>query len=395
MIIVGCPSAGGHPFKTRINMLKKTSFTLLSCLCGVVMCLSCGCSSSDGDSSSSSITVSISPSTLSFDCTGGSDKVTITSNQEWGATVSDDWISVSPTYSTASSATMTVTIAANTSSSERTGTVAVKAGSTREVLTITQAGDETADEITCFLDGYSLVWNDEFDDGTVLGNDWTHEVQSAYWVNSELQYYVNGQAYGTRVTELVNGKLNITCFKEASTGNVYSARVYAKVKEGWTYGYFEASILLPQGKGTWPAWWMMPVNYDSSTNPWPGCGEIDIMEEVGYNANYVSSTIHCNKYNNGGTAKEHVEKYISTAQSEYHKYGCEWTSEYLKFYYDEELVLTYANDGTGTDAWPFDEAFYPILNLAWGGSWGGAQGVDESALPATMKVEYVRVFQKD
>ena len=78
---------------------------------------------------------------------------------------------------------------------------------------------------------------------------------------------------------------------------MYSGRVYAHVNEGWQYGYFEASIKLPKGKGTWPAFWMMPVGNDWNTNPWPMCGEIDIMEEVGVVPNEVSSSVHTQDYN--------------------------------------------------------------------------------------------------
>lgn len=159
---------------------------------------------------------------------------------------------------------------------------------------------------------------------------------------------------------------------------------------GWKYGYIEASIKLPKGKGTWPAFWMMPVNFQQ----WPGDGEIDIMESVGYDPDVVVSTIHCTKYNNTGTTIESARRKISNSQTEFHTYGMEWTAEYMTFYVDGEKLLTYRNDGNGKEAWPFDAAFYPILNLAWGGTWGGGQGLDPSCLPATMEVDYVRVFQK-
>lgn len=137
----------------------------------------------------------------------------------------------------------------------------------------------------------------------------------------------------------------------------------------------------------------MPVNNNFTTNPWPGCGEIDIMEEVGVDANNVSSTIHCTKYNNSNTSIEHATKLIDTAESEYHVYGCEWTADFIRFMVDGVQILKYNNDGT-KEGWPFNTAFYPILNFAWGGAWGGYKGVDETALPTTMKVDYVRVFQK-
>ena len=118
------------------------------------------------------------------------------------------------------------------------------------------------------------------------------------------------------------------------------------------------------------------------------------IELVGYNPNYVLSTIHCNKYNNGGTPIESAGRSVPTAQSEYHIYACEWTADYLRFFVDGSTILTYKNDGTGKDAWPFNAPFYLKLNLAWGGNWGGDMGVDDSALPATYKIDYVRVYQK-
>ena len=233
-------------------------------------------------------------------------------------------------------------------------------------------------------DGYKLVWHDEFD-GKTLGSDWTHEIQNAGWVNNELQYYVNDG----KVTSLSDGELSITCYKN-DAGRVCSGRIYACRNTGWKYGWIEARIMLPKGRGTWPAFWMMPVNF----NKWPEDGENDIMEEVGYNPNYVSSTIHCNGYNNGGTAKEHKEKYLANAEGGWHTYACEWTEDYMAYYIDGEKYFTYTPDNKTKTYWPFNAPFYVILNLAWGGSWGGQKGVDETALPATMKVDYVRVFQK-
>lgn len=237
------------------------------------------------------------------------------------------------------------------------------------------------------------MWNDEFDQGTTLNTAWwTHEEQGPGWVNNELQTYVDGQAAGRRVTEIADGKLSINCFKAGST--IYSGRVYANVSTGWKYGWFEARIKLPKGKGTWPAFWMMPADNDFTKNPWPRCGEIDIMEEVGADPGDVSSTIHCQKYNNTGTATEHATLHVADAEDEFHVYACEWTPDHLKFYVDGKMILDYANDGSGVEAWPFDKPFYIILNLAWGGDWGGYKGTDDSALPATMKIDYVRVFQK-
>jgi beta-glucanase (GH16 family) len=118
------------------------------------------------------------------------------------------------------------------------------------------------------------------------------------------------------------------------------------------------------------------------------------MEHVGFDQNVIHSTIHCTKYNNSNTSIETATKRVSDVSGKYHTYGMEWTSEYMRFYIDGASFFTYRNDGTGKDAWPFDSYFYPILNIAYGGDWGGQQGIDDSALPATMDVDYIRVFQK-
>jgi len=238
--------------------------------------------------------------------------------------------------------------------------------------------------------GYELVWHDEFNEGTVPDTKyWTHEVKSAGWVNNELQTYVSGKSpKGERVTEIVDGNLHINCFKE--DGKIYSGRIYGNVTTGWQYGYVEASICLPSGKGTWPAFWMMPVHFTS----WPADGEIDIMEEVGYHKDYVSSSLHATGHVHSNNTQVTKEVYCKGAEGEFHTYGMEWTPDYFQFYVDGNKTLYYKNPGTGKVDWPYDAPFYVILNLAWGGSWGGAQGVNESALPVTMKVDYVRVFQK-
>ena len=241
-------------------------------------------------------------------------------------------------------------------------------------------------------EGYQLDWSDEFEGTELNTQDWKFEIQDPGWVNNELQRYVGKTYKGQKVVFVGDDHLTIRCQK--IDGQVVSGRINARPSTGWRYGYFEARIKLPKGKGTWPAFWMMPTNVDWSTNPWPRCGEIDIMEEVGYHAGYVSSSIHCDAYNHTkGTQKTH-EMYMPTAEDEYHIYGLEWTADRLTFYVDGQLQLQFNKESDDHAVWPFHYAFHPILNLAWGGSWGGAQGVDESALPAEMLVDYVRVYKK-
>jgi len=355
-----------------------------------------GCGgSSDEDAAPAMPSITVSPETISAPVEGGTYTVTVTTTgREWGKGESSDFLTVTAQNTASQTGTLTITVPANPETEARTGAVTVMSGSARKTISVTQA----AAEVPAYYapEGYKLVWQDEFDSGSELNqNDWTHEVQSKGWVNNELQNYVNHKSpEGNLVTEIKNGHLQIHCFKES--GKIYSGRVYAQVNSGWQYGYFEASIKLPKGKGTWPAFWMMPVGNDWSTNPWPMCGEIDIMEEVGVVPNEVSSSIHTQDYNHTKNTQKTHAMTIADAEGAFHTYALLWTADEIITYVDgtEQLHVTKAALGSDHNQWPFHYAFYPIFNLAWGGDWGGMQGVDESALPITMEVDYIRVFQK-
>ena len=243
--------------------------------------------------------------------------------------------------------------------------------------------------------GYELVWQDEFNEGTEPdASKWTHVVMRQGMVNHELQNYVNHLTpAGAPVTEVKDGTLRINCFKE--DGKVYSGRLNGNARTGWQYGYFEARIKLPQGKGTWPAFWMMPAANRMPNNGWPRCGEIDIMEEVGFTPNEVSSSIHTQDYNHTKNTHKNHAMTIKNAEGDFHVYSLLWTEDQIITYVDgkEQLHLEKAVLGEDHDQWPFHYPFHIILNLAWGGDWGGQEGVDETALPVTMEVDYVRVYQ--
>ncbi|MBR4841701.1 MAG: glycoside hydrolase family 16 protein [Bacteroidaceae bacterium] len=246
-------------------------------------------------------------------------------------------------------------------------------------------------------EGYELVWQDEFNEGTEPdAAKWTHVAVRSGWVNHELQNYVNHVSPGgAAVTEVKDGTLRINCFKE--DGKVYSGRINGNIKTGWQHGYFEARIKLPEGKGTWPAFWMMPVgNGGMPNNGWPRCGEIDIMEEVGCVPNEVSSSIHTQDYNHTKNTQKTHAMTIDDAEGGFHIYSLLWTADEIITYVDgiEQLHVKKSELGDDHNQWPFHYPFHLILNLAWGGDWGGMHGVDEDALPITMEVDYVRVYQK-
>jgi beta-glucanase (GH16 family) len=243
--------------------------------------------------------------------------------------------------------------------------------------------------------GYKLVWQDEFNTSrTESGkaalpntNEWGYDTGAGGWGNNEIENYIPGFTGSDTCAMIYNGTLKIVAKKVGS--QVYSIRM--NTSKSWTYGYFEARLKLPGGKGSWPAFWMMPKNFTA----WPDDGEIDIMEEVGFRPNYVSSSIHCKAYYHSIGTQKTAETYVSTAESDFHIYAVEWTADQITGYVDGKKYFEFDNDHANNyNTWPFSKPFYLKLNLAWGGDWGGAQGVNQSALPLTYEVDYVRVFQK-
>ena len=368
--------------------MKKTALYLFLTICGGIYASCDNDTYSEAGTKDPNATVTTDISAINASADAATYTINVnTTFSEWNAYSNDSWIKLHNTNTGNSNGTIDVILADNYTSRTLEGSVIIMSGTTRLSIPVTQAASSTPIEGP---DGYEIVWHDEFDTGNQPNaEDWTHEVKPAGWVNSELQNYVDHRSpAGKAVTEIKDGKLRINCFKEDS--NIYSGRIYAHVDEGWQFGYIEASIKLPKGKGTWPAFWMMPVNYTG----WPDSGEIDIMEEVGGHANYVSSSLHANAHvHTNGTQVTH-EMYLEGAEDAFHTYAIKWTADNITTYVDGQVQLSYDNRGLGHDDWPYNAPFYVILNLAWGGSWGGMYGIDEAALPVTMEVDYVRVFQK-
>ena len=336
------------------------------------------------------MSASSSVSSLILSGEAASNSFSVTSNGNWTLTSDAEWLSVNPSNGGKGETVVTVSAPSNETEESRVANISLVCGDSSSTIKVTQLNYNVSAP-----EGYTLVWNDEFNNDGTPGPDWVIENQAAGWVNNELQTYTSRQVDGKYTLEIKDGFLHINCFKGAD-GKIYSGRMNAKPNTGWQYGYVEARINLPKGKGTWPAFWMMPSNVDWNSDPWPYCGEIDIIEEVGVVPNEVSSSIHTWKYNHTiGTQKTHAMT-IAGAEGEFHTYALEWDENKITTYVDGKIQLSVTKAALGSDhaSWPFDRAFYPILNLAWGGDWGGMKGVDESALPVTMLVDYVRIFQK-
>ena len=244
------------------------------------------------------------------------------------------------------------------------------------------------------LPGYELVWADEFEQvGRPDTTRWGYDLGDGCpricgWGNNELQYYT-----ADRNAWVADGRLVLEARQETVQGRSYtSARLVSKHKGDWKYGRLEIRAKLPQGRGIWPAIWMLPTDW--KYGDWPASGEIDIMEFVGYAPDSLFGTVHTQRFNHGiGTQ---VTKGIQhpTLSSAFHTYAIDWDSQKIDFYVDELLYHTFRNNGEGSAAWPFDERFHLLLNVAVGGNWGGKMGVDDRIFPQRMEVEYVRVYQK-
>lgn len=240
-------------------------------------------------------------------------------------------------------------------------------------------------------EGWTLVWQDEFDyTGLPDSTKWGYDVGGHGWGNNELEYYTEADSDNVWVAD---GVLTITARKEQMGERDYtSARMVTREKGDWLYGKVEVRAMLPTGRGVWPAIWMLPT--DREYGNWPRSGEIDIMENVGFDPDTIVGSAHTLKYNHSIGTQRSSRIACPTCYSDFHVYGLEWEPDEYRLYVDDQLYFTFKNEGTGFEAWPFDKRFHLLLNIAVGGNWGGAEGVDDTIFPQKMVVDYVRVYQK-
>jgi beta-glucanase (GH16 family) len=237
---------------------------------------------------------------------------------------------------------------------------------------------------------WKLVWADEFDKpGQPDPAKWGYE--KGLIRNGEKQFYMANRHENARVED---GKLMIEARKEAHEGGDFtSASLTTSGKMAWKYGRVEVRAKVPAARGTWPAIWMLPT--DIAKIPWPKCGEIDIMEHVGFDPAVIHGTLHTETYNHMKGTQRGASKKVPTFATEFHNYSVEWSEKKITMTIDGAQYASFdRKDGDTAAEWPFDKPFYLILNLAIGGSWGGQKGIDDAAFPQRMEIDYVRVYQK-
>lgn len=240
-------------------------------------------------------------------------------------------------------------------------------------------------------DGYDLVWQDEFENNEINTNNWVFEIGTGCpnlcgWGNNELQYYRQENAW------VEDDVLTIEARNENYQGSNYtSARMKTQGKRSFKYGRIDIRALLPKGQGIWPALWMLGSNITSIS--WPACGEIDIMEMVGGNGQEktVHGTVHWDNEGHNYVGGDYTLQ-TGIFANEFHVFTIIWDENNITWLVNDNQF--YQIDITPSHMTEFHQEFFLIFNIAVGGNWPGSPDAT-TVFPQQMKVDYIRVFQKN
>jgi len=240
--------------------------------------------------------------------------------------------------------------------------------------------------------GYSKLWNDEFNGTAIDRSIWKFETGGNGWGNNELEYYtdkdVNPNAF------ISNGNLIIEARQESYNGKNYtSARMTTQGNKEFAFGRVDMRAKIPKGKGIWPALWMLGKNI--TTNGWPNCGEIDIMETIGSFPKDLHATVHYGLIGaSNSTSKTAVYSAPTGDLSDFfHVYSLVWSQDTMEIMIDNISYLKTNKTAIG-NVYPFNDPFFVIFNVAVGGNWPGTPD-GSTIFPARMAVDYIRVFKKN
>ncbi|MDE1467600.1 glycoside hydrolase family 16 protein [Aurantiacibacter sp. D1-12] len=290
-------------------------------------------------------------------------------------------------------------------------------------------GDGAAEQADAAAgDGWRLVWSDEFDGDTLDTAAW-NRIEDCWGGGNEER-----QCYTARAENIAveNGLLVLTAREEEWSGNAWpphmapfqddpdaqatkpftSGKITTAGNFGWTYGRFEMRARLPQGQGTWPAFWMLPE--DDTYGTWASAGEIDILEAVNLGVecdadceeggeNTILGTLHFGgEWPDNELYSTEVER-PAVLDGEFHTYGLVWEEGRFTWTFDGEPFATAEAEDWFTTASddpnaPFDRPFHLILNLAVGGGLAEGRalgGVSNEGFSKQMEVDWVRVWQCD
>ena len=262
---------------------------------------------------------------------------------------------------------------------------------------------DSSEEVTQYV-GYSLIWNDEFNyRGSPSESKWHLQyipIDGNNWANNEKQHYTTRKEN----SNVSNGTLKIIALREDFTFNgnrksYTSSRLNSKFE--FQYGRVDVRAKLPSEGGTWPAIWTLGTNINEIGNfhgdsfgsvGWPKCGEIDLIEQNGWNKSIAYGTFHwtdsqTNEYSNYGEQKNISNLNISSLTENFHLYSLIWDASSLKILIDDKHLISLSNSNRA----PFDNPHYILLNLAMGGNLGG--DIPQNFNKGQMEIDYVRVYQ--
>lgn len=262
-----------------------------------------------------------------------------------------------------------------------------------------------------YIDGLNMIWGDEFNGTSLDTSVWNYNTGYYInddpgtwgWGNQELEHYTDSE----QNVSVSNGKLTITALEDPKTfpqdpnrvAPYSSGKITTKNKFTFKYGRIDFCAKLPKGNGMWPALWMLPN--DDTYGTWAASGEIDVMEARGRLPGAVSGAIHfggqwpANTYIGGDYSLPAGQ----TIDSDYHVYSVVWEEDNIKWYVDGVCFFKatndqwYSNGAPSNNNAPFDQEFYIIMNLAVGGWFDGGIAPNPGDLPASMQVDYVRVYK--
>lgn len=242
---------------------------------------------------------------------------------------------------------------------------------------------------------WKLVWADEFEADLIDTNNWNLQVVRAGRFNEEWQRYTNS----SQNAYIENDCLVIEAMHESDVHGMdqyTSARLNTANKRSWKYGKIAARIKLPQGKGIWPAFWMLGANIDENggDTPWPQCGEIDILELYGTKDDAaIEANLHhadesgAHAMMGAATFKLEQGKFADA----FHVFELEWDANKISWLVDgKPFASTQISSDERSE---FHEEFFILLNVAVGGTWAGRPD-DSTSFPQRMYVDWVRVYEK-
>ncbi len=241
--------------------------------------------------------------------------------------------------------------------------------------------------------GLELIWSDEFQTNSLNEDDWTFEIGNGCpnicgWGNNELEFYQR-----ENISFRDNEYLIIEARPEQVGSNQFtSSRIITQDKVEFKYGRVDIRAALPEGRGLWPALWMLGANIDQVG--WPACGEMDIMELIGSDPGTTHGTFHY-----GNSFPEHMFEGSSSSltdneifRDEFHIFSLVWEEDHVQVLRDNELVHEIRPENTEPQNYPFNDDFFFIFNVAVGGNWPGSP-TSTTPFPQHMIVDYIRVFQ--